>query len=320
MDKPQNILLTEKKRPTDVTKLIAPERIISRFINGINSNMLFYGKPGTGKTTAAKALIKTFGHEALYLNGSTDNGIDIVRERITDYAERRSLLHSDKHKVIFIDECDGFTKNGWQAMRNTIEKYHNNVRFIMTCNDVSKIPDFIMSRFETICFDLSTEERDEILKAQMRRIKEICTEEGIKIEKAAVVRLVKTHHPDMRRMLNDIQSFVNQGVDEVTEDMIHAYSSVYTDIYKLILAGGCDPIENYKYVVSNYSSRCEDIISSLNTDFIAYVVDKHKDLEPKLPQMVMCVAKYQYMSRNFVDQVINTLACIYELQSIIDED
>ena len=75
-------------------------------------------------------------HDCTLLFGSSENGIDTVREKVVSYASSVSLeFGSEKMKVIYIDEADGFTPQAWDALRETIERYASNVRFVCTCNN-----------------------------------------------------------------------------------------------------------------------------------------------------------------------------------------
>ena len=149
------------------------------------------------------------------------------------------------------------------------------------------------------------------------RILSICKEEGLSIDKYAAVELVKRKFPDLRNMLNTIQGFVSQGKDEVTVEDIKKFNSVYKDVYELIM-DKTDPIENYKHMVSNYSNRVDDVLSSLGAEFIEYIKQERPANVSLIPQIIVCVAKYQSQRHVVIDPVVTMLACVYELQSIIN--
>ena len=314
----QNILLTEKYRPQNLDDLITPNRVKAKLEKGVYQHLLLYGSPGTGKTSAAKALVKHFKHPSLYINASTDTSVDIVRNRITDFCANRSIMDEPgKMKVIILDEIDGVSDQFFKALRATMDQFSINARFIATCNYINKVPDPIQSRFEMIDFDFSKEEEAEIMKGYIMRILSICKEEGLSIDKYAAVELVKRKFPDLRNMLNTIQGFVSQGKDEVTVEDIKKFNSVYKDVYELIM-DKTDPIENYKHMVSNYSNRVDDVLSSLGAEFIEYIKQERPANVSLIPQIIVCVAKYQSQRHIVIDPVVTMLACVYELQSIIN--
>jgi replication factor C small subunit len=223
-----------------------------------------------------------------------------------------------KMKVVILDEIDGVSDQFFKALRATMDQFSSNARFIATCNYVNKVPDPIQSRFEMIDFDFSKEEEAEIMKGYIIRILEICKAEEISIDKYAAVELVKRKFPDLRTMLNQLQGFKSQGIAKVTVEDIRKFSSVYRDVYDLVI-DGTDPVKNYEYMVSNYSSRVDDILSSLGGEFIDYIKTERSACVTLIPQLVVTVAKYQSQRTQVIDPVISMLACMYELQTIINK-
>ena len=132
----ENILLTEKYRPKTLEDLITPARVGEKLSKGVYQHLLLHGSPGTGKTSAAKVLVKHFKHPYLYINASTDTSIDIVRNRITDFCANRSIMDEPgKLKVIILDEIDGVSDQFFKALRATMDQFAINARFIATCNN-----------------------------------------------------------------------------------------------------------------------------------------------------------------------------------------
>ena len=184
VDNLKSILWEEKYRPQNLKELIVPQRIRNIFEKGVVQSMLLYGTAGIGKTSAAKAICKQFGHNTLYLNMSETTGVDTIRETIMEFAMNQSVLHYDKPiKVVIMDEMDGMSGPAYAALRATMEKCSVNTRFIGTCNYIEKIPDPIQSRFTTIDFNFTSDEMKEVQAGQMRRVIEICKKEGINITK-----------------------------------------------------------------------------------------------------------------------------------------
>ena len=109
-------------------------RVRAELSKGLVTNIILYSStPGTGKTSIARIL--TDGYDVLKLNGSSENGIDTIRNQVVSFATTMSLEDgAEKIKVIYLDEGDGLSAQAWDALRETIEHYANSVRFIMTCN------------------------------------------------------------------------------------------------------------------------------------------------------------------------------------------
>ena len=98
-------------------------------------NMLFYGQPGVGKTSAARILLNKLEADCYEINGSLETGIDHVRKNIEIFCVSMSL-HSDV-KVCFIDECEYLSVNAQASLRGLIEKC-GQVRFVLTANEIKK--------------------------------------------------------------------------------------------------------------------------------------------------------------------------------------
>ena len=69
-------------------------------------NMLLSGTSGLGKTTVAKALCNELNLDYILINSSEDSGIDVLRNRIRQFASSISLDGSDSYKVVILDEAD----------------------------------------------------------------------------------------------------------------------------------------------------------------------------------------------------------------------
>ena len=310
-------LFTEKYRPKNLEDLILPERVMSKFENGLTQNMLLAGSPGTGKTSTAKAIVNQFGLPYLYINASTDTSVDVIRTRITDFCSTMSILDDQgKFKVVILDEVDGVSDQFFKALRATMEQFASNSRFIATCNYVNKIPDPILSRFEVINFDFDKSEENELTKKYIRRVYDICGKEGMTIEKPALVEFVKRNFPDLRSTLNKLQGYKTQGTQNITVDDVKKFNSVYKDMFDLIF-NQMDPVVNYKYIVGEYSNRVDDVLQTLGQEFIEYIQTEKPQNARHIPQIAICVAEHQAQRTLVIDPVITLLACVYKIQTIV---
>lgn len=212
--------------------------------------------------------------------------------------------------------CDGFSDSAFKALRAVTEEFSANTRFIATCNYINKIPDAIQSRFEVINYDFTKEEENELLKGYVVKLYNICKEEGLDIEKTALVELVKRKFPDLRSILNSLQGYFSEGKKSITLDDIKKFNSVHKDVFELIF-NNVDPVKNYQYLVSEYSLKVDEVLSSLGNEFVEYLKMEKPESIKFLPQIIIEVAKYQSMRFQVVDQMISLLACVYSLQTIV---
>ena len=314
IDNLKTILWEEKYRPQNLKELIVPQRIRTIFEKGVVQSMLLYGTAGIGKTSAAKAICKQFQHNTLYLNMSETTGVDTIRDTIMDFAMNQSILHYDNPiKVVILDEMDGMSQQAYAALRATMEKCSVNTRFIGTCNYVEKIPDPIQSRFLMIDFNFTSEEMKEMMRGQLLRVKEICKNEGLIISNDAIAKLVKTYFPDFRGIVKKLQRFHLEGKTNVEESDIKEFSLEYEELYNMIITQD-NPVENYKFVMKNYSNCVDETIAALGHPFIQFIMKSRPNLLNKIPFIAVKSAEYQMKLKNCIDPVVVLLANVYELQ------
>jgi len=312
-----NQLFTEKYRPKNLEELILPDRVMSKFKDGLVQNMLFAGSPGTGKTSTAKAIVNQFELPYLYINASTDTSVDVIRTRIIDFCSTVSIIDkAGSFKVVILDEVDGVSDQFFKALRATMEQFASNSRFIATCNYINKLPDPILSRFEVINFDFDKEEESELTKKYIKRVYQICGNEDMSIEKPALVEFVRRNFPDLRSTLNKLQGFKTQGTNTISINDVKRFNSVYKDVFELVF-NETDPTKNYQMLVSNYSNRVDDVLAALGAEFIEYIQQEKQQSVKHIPQIIVNVAQHQAQRIHVIDPVITMLSCVYSLQTII---
>ena len=107
----------EKYRPKVLRDIEGNQETVKRLEviakQGNCPNIIISGPPGTGKTTSilclAHEMLGAQYHEAvLELNASDDRGIDVVREKIKSFAQKKVTLPKGAHKIIILDEADSY--------------------------------------------------------------------------------------------------------------------------------------------------------------------------------------------------------------------
>ncbi|MFW6282500.1 MAG: replication factor C small subunit [Minisyncoccales bacterium] len=212
---------TEKYRPVVFNEVVGQDEIIKRVESLTNSlnipHLLFAGPAGTGKSTLALIIVKAlFGSKwkdnYLELNASDERGINIVREKVKNFA-RTKALENIPFKVIFLDEADALTPEAQQALRRTMENYSSTCRFILSCNYSSKIIDPIQSRCAIFKFKLL--ERKDIEKI----IHNISEKENLIVSPESIEILYEGSEGDCRRCINLLQSTASISPN-ITPDLV----------------------------------------------------------------------------------------------------
>jgi replication factor C small subunit len=152
----------------------------------------------------------------LELNASDERGIDVVRDRIKDFA--RSSFGGHDYRVIFLDEADALTDDAQSALRRTMEQFSNNTRFILSCNYSSKIIDPIQSRCAVFRF---AQLGDDAVADHLRTIAE---NESLDYTADGIDALVYAADGDMRRAINALQAASATG-EIVDEETVYAITA-----------------------------------------------------------------------------------------------
>lgn len=188
-------LLVEKYRPHDLESMVG--FVPSFSIDEDMPHLLLSGGAGTGKTTLARIVIKMLQADSLILNASNERGIETIRQKVIDFASTRST--NNNIKIIFLDESDQLTTEAQTALRNTMETFSRNCRFILTANYINRIIEPIQSRCISIKFDNIPKEKI------VERLQYICDTEKIPYEIDALNKIVERTGTDIRSAINKIE-------------------------------------------------------------------------------------------------------------------
>jgi DNA polymerase III delta prime subunit len=310
-------LFTEKFRPHDLSSLIAPERIKSELSRGLVQNLLLFGSPGTGKTSTLFILAKN--HVNLYINAREEANIELLRTKVPAFCSTMSLEGGkERLKCVILDEFDGASSAFFDAIKVSIEKYAHMARFIASTNYVNKIPDGVLSRFNCISYDaVNNQEKEYLLNEYKKRISLILNAIKISYTPELLHEFVNNDFPDMRRIMNKLQSFYLRGIKELDQKIFNINFD-YKDLFELCLSKPDKPYENYKFIVGQYSSEIDNALNALGEDFIEYIKSSKPDKIGKIPMIIISVAEHQAQRTLVIDPLITLLSAIYKIQMIIN--
>lgn len=307
-----NFLWVEKYRPKKIQDCILSEDLKQTFLEFVKKkeipNLLLSGTAGTGKTTVARALCEELGVDYIIINGSDEGRqIDTLRNKIKNFASTISLTKEANHKVVIIDEADYMNAESVQpALRNFIETFFNNCRFIFTCNYKNKIIPALHSRCTVIDFKIVNGQKVKTANQFLQRLANILTEEKIEFDKKVLAELIQKHYPDFRRTINELQRYSVRG--KIDSGILFSLSEANS---KELMNNLKDKNFNEvrKWVIQNLDKEP----SSLFTDIYDNL---YNFLDPKsIPQAILIIAGYQYKAAFVADQEINMVACLTEIMA-----
>ena len=305
----KDFLWVEKYRPKKVSDCILPETTINVFKGFVDQgeipNLLLSGTAGVGKTTIAKALCEEIGASYIIINGSDEGRfLDTVRNRVRQFATTVSLTSGAAHKVVIIDEADNTTNDVQLSLRTAVEEFHNNCRFIFTCNFINKIIEPLHSRCTVVDFRIKPDESQKLQAAFFQRLMQILASEKVKYEQKVIAKLIKRYYPDWRRLINECQRYAATG---------NIDSAILVDVADVNLDTLLKALKSKHFsVVKNW------VVQHMDNDptmVMRKIYDSLYDvLKPSsIPEAVLIIAKYMNSIPIVPDQEINLLACLTEI-------
>lgn len=303
-----NSLWVEKYRPGLLSEMIMTDETRQSFDKFKKEqeipNILFLGNAGIGKTSLAKVIVNDILDDAqhLYINASDENGIDTIRLAVTNFAKTRSIGTS--LKVVILDEVDGLTIDAQRALRNTMEEYSSNTRFILTANYKHRVIQPLQSRTQS--FDLTPP-----IKGCVNRVVHILKQEEIKVpddQKQLISQLIKTFYPDLRKTINELQKCC---VDN--ELRISTYEKHDDFIKQIFETLKKDSLQVRKLVIQHEQLFNNDYASLLKQMF-DYIVDNQPST-PQTKKQLLIISEHLYRSALVLDQEINFYSCCISIES-----
>ena len=305
----EDFLWVEKYRPKTIGECVLPsglKQTLSEFVSkGDLPNMILSGGPGVGKTTAAKAMLDQLGLTYMFINGSEESGIDVLRTKIKNFASTVSL-HGGR-KYLILDEADYLNTQSTQpALRGFIEEFHKNCGFILTCNYKNRLIPPLHSRCSVVDFTIQKSEKKELAEQFFKKVMNILVVEDIKFEPKAVAEVINKFFPDWRRVINELQRYSVSG--RIDAGILVDISEI--NIKELMRFMKDKEFTNVrKWIVNNIDNDPTRLFRRLYDNLYDYMDGS------SIPHVVVILGEYQYKAAFVADQEINMLACLTEIMA-----
>jgi DNA polymerase III delta prime subunit len=305
MAKRLHTILNEKYRPDTLEGYICKEDTKQKFDEFIKQqdipHLLFAGKPGAGKTTIAKILVKNIDCDYLYINATDERSIDVMRDKVGAFAAAGSFKPL---KIVILDEATHILQAGQVILLNMMETYSLTTRFILTGNYPERLIDPLRSRCQE--FDLAPPSK----KVIAQHISVILDKEDIEYEIPDLVAIVNKYFPDFRKIINNCQKYTIDGalkLDTMSNTDDNYKDALLTELKKPSVKS----FNNIRQIIAN--TDLEDF-----DDVYKFLYEKLNEYSNGNEGIVICyLEEYMYHATFRLDKEINIMACIAKILETI---
>lgn len=298
------MLWVEEYRPETFDEIVGNRDVIDEIEQNVKSgdmpHMAFFGPAGVGKTTTATVIARELYGDVddtsfKELNASDSRGIDVIRNEVKKFAGRKSL--SGHFKIVFLDEADSLTRDAQQALRRTMEQYHESCRFILTGNYPWKLIKPLRSRCATFEFDPISQSEAK------RKLREIADAEGLDVDDELLAKITQIYDGDLRKQIGKLQTL--SKTDELDPETLES---------------GEEYVKLFNYIAKpNYMAAVRMADRETLNQLFNYIMGKDEIPGRVKAEVSIVFAKYMWRLDRSADEKIQMNAMVAELIKELQE-
>jgi len=258
------MLWTEKYRPQHLDEIVGHYNLIMDAEEWLQNkempNLLLYGVAGTGKTAFAGALandiLGEFKDSNFYeINASDDRKLETVRTKIKEIAST-SKIGDVPFKIVLLDEMDGMTKDAQNALKRIMERYSENCRFIITCNERNRIIYPLQSRCANYLFIRLSDENMSFILNRILTLEKITS-----VDKEELDSFILGLHGDIRRGITELQASISSKspLSKLNQESLEPYVIIINMLNENKYEQALDEVHKMIYNSIDMASLCVNL-------------------------------------------------------------